>query len=98
MWRSAPRRSRLLTVDCALSTVLTPAPSLSPSAATRHRPRRKKDSLAAHHTGLQQVDGGVDVAVGTRHDAVQALAAVGRAAGDAEGAVGDGVQQAVIDD
>src|SRR6476469_6869334 len=39
--------------------------------------------------GLQQLEGGVEPTVGQPHDAVQTLAAVRRPLGDAEGAVGD---------
>src|SRR5216683_2073242 len=44
---------------------------------------------------LQELTRGVEVAVGAGDDAVEAAAAVGGAAGDAERAVGDRVQQPV---
>src|SRR3954454_12878493 len=67
-----------------------PSPVVSPYGRTT-------DPSGTGHlpVGRQQVEGGVVGVRPERDDAVETLAAVGRALGDAEGAVGDGLDEAL---
>ena len=77
--------------------------SVVTALSRRHRRRslrscRRPDGAGVRVLGLEDVDGGVHVAVGALDDAVQALAAVGGPPGHAEGAVGDRGEQRVVAD